>query len=71
MSLCLLGLSEGVFLVQYTRLWSDIPDSITLHCLAFWEELAKTWFMRVAVLIVTLVGIEISYSREEEKQKSR
>ena len=33
MSLCLLGLSEVVFPVQYARSLSDIdiPDSITLH----------------------------------------
>ena len=26
--MCLLGLSEGVFLVHYTRSWSDRPNSI-------------------------------------------
>ena len=66
MSLCLLGLNEGAFLVQYTRSWSDIPNPITPHWITFWEELVKTWSMRVAVLIVLLVGTEISCSREKE-----
>ena len=62
--MCLLSLSEGVFFVQYTRPWSDIPTSITAHWLTFWEELVKTSCMKVAVLLVTLVCIEISCSRE-------
>ena len=70
MSLCLLSLSKGVFLVQYTRLWSDTPNSIIPRWLTFWEELVKTWSMRLAVLLVTLVGIKTSCSREKEKQKS-
>ena len=71
MSLHLLGLSEGVFLLQYTRSWSDILNLITPHWLTFWEKLVKIWSMGVAVFPVILAGTEISCSREKEKQKCR
>ena len=85
-SFCLLGKSEGAFLLQYTRSWSDISNLNKMHWLTFWEELVNTWSMRVAtlvsstlaVLLATLVSsltsyfsIEISCSKEKEKEKSR
>ena len=68
-SLSLLGLSEVVFLVEYARWLSDIdiPNSITPHWLTFWEELLKTWSVRATVLLVTVIGIEMSCSREKKK----
>ena len=72
MSLNLLSLCEGVLLEQCTRSWSDISNSITRNLLTFWEELVKTWWcIRVAVLLITQLGIEVSCSREKEKQKSK
>ena len=68
-SLSLLGLSEVVLLVEYARSLSDIdiPNSITPHWLTFWEELLKTWSVRATVLLVTVIGIEMSCSREKKK----
>ena len=66
----LLSSGEGAFLVQHTRSWW-IPNSTTLDLLIFWEELVKTWSMSVALLLVTLLGIEKKCSKEKEKQISR
>ena len=47
-----------------------IPNSITPPSLTFWEELVITLSM-IAVLLVKLVGIDVSCSTKKEKQKSR
>ena len=66
MLLCLLGLSDGLFLVQCAISWSDIPNSITPHWLIFWKELVKTRPTKVEILLVTLVGIELVIPRKGE-----